>query len=133
MAFKIAMIGCAAAAAAFGATCGFGQEEHQPSRTQTEVTAEAIKQAQEKLTGGKSLQDQMDQAKARTDDVQAAMRTKAALLSARTTGKTAEQMRQSFSGNAQVANAERKPCQDPQAAPPADGAGLCQPGAQEPQ
>jgi len=95
------------------------------------VTADAIKQAQDKLTGGKSLQDQINQAKTRSDDIQVAMRARAALLSARATGKTAEQMRQNFAGNADVAKAERLPRQDSPRNPPADGADQCQPGAEE--
>jgi small-conductance mechanosensitive channel len=125
---KIVLLVCAVIVAAGTPNLAHGAQEGHPVRSQTEVTADAISQAQNKLTASKSLLDQINQAKTRSLDIQADIRATAALLSARTADKTAEQMRQSFAGNVDVANAERRPCADPPPSQPTDGPGLCQPG-----
>ncbi len=125
---KIVLLVCAALVAAAAPNFAHGAQEDRPVRSQSEVTADAISEAQDRLVGSRTLKDQIDQARGRSDQIQVAIRNKAATLVAKTRGKAAEQMRQSFAGNVDVANAERRPCADPPPSPSADGPGLCQPG-----
>lgn len=100
-----------------------------PSNDQ--LTAEAVQQAQATAKGRINLEEQIKKAQGKSDDVQSAMRARATLLAAQTSGATAAKMRERFAGNAQVAASEKKPCDTPPPTPPADGTALCVPGANE--
>jgi len=128
---RFEIFACAAIAAAGTANCAYGEQEGQSVRLPSEVTAAAISQAQDTLPGSRTLQDQIEQAKSRSGDIQGTIRRKVAALSPQIAGKTADQIRHAFSDNDAVANAEGRACPDTPSRPPADGAGMCRPGAEE--
>jgi hypothetical protein len=75
-----------------------------------------------------ALAEKVARAQAKSEEVQAIARERAATFASAAAGQSAAQLRARLPGNAQVAKAEGSLCDDPPASPPPDGAALCKPG-----
>lgn len=84
--------------------------------------------ARAKLTGEGTLAEKVARAQARSEDVLAIARERAAAFAGNAAGQSAAQLRAQLPGNAQVLKAEGKPCDDPPANPVAAVSTLCKPG-----
>ena len=84
--------------------------------------------AQAKIAGGGSIAEKVVRAQARSGEVEAMARQRAATFARSTVGQSAAQLRARLPGNAQVVNVEGKPCDDNATNPPADTSTLCKPG-----
>lgn len=96
----------------------------------TSVDEAMLAQAKNRLGGPANLAAKIDAARSKADDLQTEMRTRAALMAAQSTNASVAKLRERFAGNAQVAQQEKKPCDQPPP-PPQDGTALCVPGAHE--
>lgn len=96
----------------------------------TSVDADILNAAKNRMSVP-GLASKMEAARERGQTLEGDMRAKAAMMAADNTKANVDELRRRFSGNAQVAEKEKKPCDTPPPNPPQDGSALCVPGAHE--
>lgn len=107
---------------ATGASAAYAaQNGDQPS-------TDMVESARAKLASGGTLAEKVARTQARSEDVLAVARERAAAFARNAAGQSAAQLRAQLPGNAQVLKAEGKPCDDPPANPVAAISTLCKPG-----
>lgn len=103
------------------------QSDEPPRSVAQSAVAEA---ARARLEQGGSLAEQIARANAKSEEVQAIMRDRAASLASSSANRSAQQLRARLPGNRQVSQSEAKSCDYP-VHPTQDDPSLCKPGSND--